>query len=40
MEFGEDIKASENEKYEFMIDVAKGDHNIESIKDWIGKKLR
>jgi death on curing protein len=34
-----DIRASEDDKYEFVISAAKGESSFEQIKNWIGKRL-
>ena len=39
MDSGYDITASHNEKYDFVISATKGEHNIESIKEWIRNHL-
>ncbi len=36
---GKDIKASEEEKYNFVINVASGKLNIDEIKNWINVRL-
>ena len=30
-----DIKASQDEKYEFIISITKGEKNFETIKEWL-----
>jgi len=37
---GLDIEASQTEKYDFVIKVAKGELQIDQIKDWIKKHLK
>ncbi len=39
MKSGKDIKASEEEKYNFVINIASGKLNIDEIKDWIKVRL-
>ncbi len=36
---GKDITASEAEKYEFVINIAKGKRDIDEIKKWIASRL-
>ncbi len=38
MEYGFDISASENEKYELVISIAKGTIHYDSILEWLKKK--
>ena len=38
LHFGLNIKASENEKYDFVIAVAEGRFEIESIEEWFVKQ--
>ncbi len=40
LESGLDISASQDEKYDFVIEVTKGMHSIESIKNWIATHLK
>ena len=35
MAFGHDIKSSENEKYEFVLSIAKGDFKYDEILEWL-----
>jgi death-on-curing family protein len=39
MEFGFDIQATEDEKYEFVISIAKGDYKFDDIVKWINDKI-
>jgi death-on-curing protein len=39
MEFDLDISASENDKYEFVIKIAKGELRFDKILEWINEKL-
>ncbi len=39
LQCGTDIKATEDEKYDFVISVAKGELDIEGIKDWLNSKV-
>ncbi|MBS3772406.1 MAG: type II toxin-antitoxin system death-on-curing family toxin [Bacteroidales bacterium] len=36
---GLDISASQDDKYEFVISIAKGEYDYNQIKDWISNKL-
>ena len=40
MEYGFDISATEDEKYDFVIRIAKGTLKFDEILDWITKKLK
>lgn len=40
LESGFDIEASQDEKYQFVIEVTEGRHTIDSIKDWITSHLK
>lgn len=40
LESGWDISASEDEKYEFVISIAKGEMSFEKIKIWINERLK
>lgn len=40
LEAGLDIEASQEDKYDFVISIAKGDRDFESIKNWIENRLR
>jgi prophage maintenance system killer protein len=35
-----DLKAGQNEKYEFVIKAAKGELTFDNIKDWIEKNVK
>jgi hypothetical protein len=39
MEYGLDISADEDDKYNFVINIAKGDFKFDKILDWINSKL-
>ena len=39
MEYGYDISADEDKKYEFVMKIAKGESNFEKIQDWIKNNL-
>jgi death-on-curing protein len=39
LEHGMDINASENEKFEFILDIAKGELKFDEIRKWIKIKL-
>jgi death on curing protein len=39
MEYGLDISANEDDKYDFVIKIAKGDIKFDKILDWINNKL-
>lgn len=39
MQNGKDIQASEDEKYQLVIDIAEGNFSIEQIKNWIKQRL-
>ncbi|MFP9113586.1 hypothetical protein ACLI1A_06570 [Flavobacterium sp. RHBU_3] len=36
---GQDIMASQEEKYRFVIEVTEGKHTIDSIREWIAAHL-
>lgn len=38
MDFGLDISSTEDEKYSFVIDIAKGDLKFDKIADWLKDK--
>ena len=40
MEYNKDIEASEDEKYEFVIEIASGKRKYDQIKDWIIAHLK
>lgn len=40
MNSGKDILATEDEKYEFIIQIASGELEFEEIKAWIGSKIK
>lgn len=40
IESGLDILATQNEKYEFVIAIAKGNYQFDDIAKWINKKIR
>ena len=40
MQSGEDIIATEEEKYKFVIQIASGEMEFEDIKAWIGSKIK
>ncbi len=40
MDYGYDIYATQDEKYEFVIKIAKGDCRFESIVDWLNSKIK
>jgi death on curing protein len=40
MEFGHDITASQQEKYNFVLKIAKGEMKFEGIHNWIEKNLK
>lgn len=39
MDYGYDISASQDEKYDFVIKIAKGVYRFDNIVDWISKKI-
>ncbi len=39
MEYGFDISATENEKYDFVISIAKGEINYDKIAEWLKGKI-
>jgi death-on-curing protein len=39
MEYGLDISADEDDKYNFVINIAKGEYKFDKILDWINSKL-
>ena len=39
MEYGLDISANEDDKYDFVIKIAKGEFKFDEILDWINNKL-
>lgn len=39
MEFNLDISANQNEKYDFVVNIAKGKSKFDNIKNWIDNKL-
>ena len=40
MEYGYNISASQDEKYDFVIKIAKGVYRFDNIVDWIRKKIK
>lgn len=40
MEFGYDIFASQDEKYDFVIKIAQGIYHFDNIVDWLSKNLK
>lgn len=40
MNAGMDIEAAQNDKYDFVIKVAKGEMDINEIKKWISKRIK
>jgi len=40
MEYGLDIQASQDEKFDFVIKIASGEMNIDSIREWIFSHLK
>lgn len=40
MDYGFDIKATQDEKYDFVIKIAKGDYRYPEIVDWIKNKVK
>ncbi len=40
MDYGYDITASQDEKYDFVIKIARGDYRFENIVDWIISKVK
>jgi hypothetical protein len=40
MDYQLDISATEDEKYNFVIDIAKGDIHYHQIVKWIGGKIK
>jgi death-on-curing protein len=40
LEFGFDIVASQNEKYEMTISASKGDFKFEDIKQWLSERIK
>jgi len=40
LDYGFDISASQNEKFDFVITIAKGDYNNSYIIDWIKNKIK
>lgn len=40
MDYGFDISASQEEKYDFVIKIAKGEYRYENILDWIIQKIK
>jgi len=39
MDYGFDIQATQDEKYDFVISIAKGDYKIDNIANWIKDKV-
>jgi len=39
MDYGFDIQATQDEKYDFVISIAKGDYKIDNITNWIKEKI-
>ena len=40
MDYGFDISASQDEKYDFVIKIAKGEYRYTDIVDWIKNKVK